>query len=63
MSVSTAIKALKIVVYIFANLHVTCVICLSATCILRNGCSVKTARDIADLTYVMKFINDRKAMN
>ncbi len=31
MSVSTAIKALKIIVYIIANLHVTCVIRLSAT--------------------------------
>ncbi len=43
MFVSTAIKALKILVYIIANLHVMCVISLSATCILRKGCSVRTA--------------------
>ncbi len=43
MFVSTAIKALKIAVYIIANLHATWVIRLSVTCILRNGCSVRTA--------------------
>ncbi len=52
--------ALMIVVYIIANLHVTYVIRLSVTCTLRNGSSVRIARDIADLSSVMKCINIRK---
>ncbi len=42
MFVSTAIKALMIVVYIIANVRATCVIHLSATHVLRNRCNAVT---------------------
>ncbi len=47
------------------NLHYCKFTCnsLSAACTLRNGYSVRTAQDIADLTSVTKRINNRKVMD
>ncbi len=60
MSASIAIKDLTTVVYIIANLHVTYVIRLSVTHIPINGYNARIVRDIADLSSVMKSINNRK---
>ncbi len=60
MSASIAIKDLTIVVYIIVNLHVTYAIRLSATRTPRNGYSAMIARGIADLSSVMKYLNNRK---
>ncbi len=62
MSVSIAIEVLTIVVYIIANLHVTYAIRLSVTRTPRNGFNARIAGDIADLSSVMKCINNRKVM-
>ncbi len=60
MSVSIAIKDLTTAVYIIVNLRVTYAIHLSATHTQRHGCNARIARDIADLSSVMKSINNRK---
>ncbi len=60
MSASIAIKDLTTVVYIIANLRVTYAIHLSVTHTPRNGYNARIARDIADLSSVMKSINNRK---
>ncbi len=62
MSASIAIKDLTTVVYIIANLCVTYVIHLSVTHSPRNGYNARIVRDIADLSSVMKCINNRKVM-
>ncbi len=60
MCVSIAIKDLTTAVYIIVNLHVTCAIHRSVTHTQRHGYNARIARDIADLSYVMKSINNRK---
>ncbi len=60
MSASIAIKNLTIVVYIIVNLHVTYVKRHSVKHTQRNGDNARIVRDIADLSSVMKCINNRK---
>ncbi len=63
MCVSIAIKDLMTAVYIIANLHVTYAIQLSVTHTQRNGYNARIARNIVDLSSVMKSINNRKVTN
>ncbi len=60
MSASIAIKDLTTVVYIIVNLHITYAIHLSVTHTPRNGYDARIVLDIADLSSVMKCINNRK---